>query len=303
MKILMTGGTGLIGRAVGAALVSEGHQVSVMTRNPAKARGRSPFRCEFVEGDLGAGPVHSPQFKDVDAVVHLAGEPIADGRWSDAKKSRLVDSRVALTRHLRESLSAAGADVKIIVSASGVGYYGDRGDEELVESSRPGRGFIPELCVAWENEVESFRGQGTRAVWLRTGMVLSKEGGALPRLRAPFRLGLGGPIAGGRGWTSWIHLDDVVGLYLHALKHTEIAGPVNAVAPGPVRNAEFTGILAGELGVPAVLPLPAFALKIAFGEKATILLDSARVLPRRALETGYEFKFPNLREALRAELG
>lgn len=294
----MTGGTGLIGQKLGPVLQAKGHDIIVLTRNVGQGRARAPFAADFVEGDLQRGPISSPHLADVQAVVHLMGENVGEGRWTDAKKKSLVDSRVQTTRNLRKSVPG----VKHLIASSAIGFYGDRGDEILDESSVAGKGFLADLCVQWEREVQAFREDGVRTVSVRTGLVLSRSGGALPTLAIPFRAGVGGPLAGGKAWMSWIHLDDVVGLYGHALLDTTLEGALNATAPHPVRNEEFTKVLAAELHRPALFPVPALALKLALGEKAEMVLASQNVLPKRAKAAGYPFKYSELREALKAEL-
>lgn len=298
MKILITGGTGLIGRELGKALVRDGHELVIVTRDAKKARALCPFPCRFAEGDLLKAALVSPELDGVNAVFHLMGESIADGRWTEAKKKALVDSRVLSARHLRASLRG----VETMISASAIGIYGDRGDEELTEASAPAADFLGTLCVQWEKAAREFAEDGARVLSLRLGVVLSHKGGALPELLVPFRAGVGGPLAGGRAWMSWIHLDDVVGLFRHALARTDLAGVMNATSPQPVRNAEFTRELSSLLRRPGFLPVPEAGLKLLFGEKASALTASAKVIPRRALESGYVFRFPELRSALRDQL-
>lgn len=294
MKILITGGTGLIGRHLGPVLADEGHELFILSRSAAKAREVCGFKCEIVEGDLLKGPVQGLKSVPFEAAVHLMGENVGEGRWTAEKKKAMVDSRVKTTRHLRASVHG----LKALVAASATGFYGDRGEEELDEESSAGRGFLADLCGAWEREVETFRGDGARVVRLRTGMVVTRQGGALAEMLPAFRAGVGGPIAGGRAWMSWIHLDDIVGLYHRALDDGRWDGVYNAVSPRPVRNAEFTKTLGEVLHRPAIIPIPGFALKLAFGEKAEVLLASQKVHPRRVLEAGYEYKYSSLHEAL-----
>ncbi len=235
----------------------------------------------------------------VDAVVHLAGENIAE-RWTAAKKARIRDSRVKGTQLLCETLTRLSSPPKVLVSASAIGYYGDRGEETLTDDSPPGRGFLPEVCRAWEAATEPARQQGLRVVQLRLGVVLSVAGGALAKMLPPFRLGLGGVLGSGRQYMSWIALDDVVGTLQHAVVTDALQGPTNAVAPRAVTNQEFTKTLGKVLGRPTAMPLPAFAARLMFGEMADeLLLASARVQPTKLLASGYQFRYPELAEALR----
>jgi uncharacterized protein (TIGR01777 family) len=237
-------------------------------------------------------------FDHIDAIVHLAGEPVAQ-RWNYAVKKRIRSSRVDVTRALVESLCAAPAPPRVLICASAVGYYGDRGEEELTESSPPGKGFLAEVCQEWEKEAKNAQNCGVRVVNLRIATVLDPRGGALARMLPPFRLGLGGPIAGGQAWMSWIHVNDLVRLIAWALDQEQVSGAVNACAPAPVRNAAFTRALAAALHRPAKWSVPALALKLFYGEMAQILLASQRVLPARAMELGFPFEYNDIDEALR----
>jgi uncharacterized protein (TIGR01777 family) len=294
VRALLTGATGTVGRRLVATLAAERPRVL----------SRSRERAATVLGDAdvvpwdGRSAVPASAFDGIDVVVHLAGEPAAEGRWSDAKKAAIRDSRVLGTRALVESMRSCATPPRVLVCASAVGFYGDRGDEELHESSPPGKGFLPEVCVEWEREAERFASADTRVVRLRIGIVLDKKGGALPRMVTPFRLGLGGPIGDGKQWMPWVHVDDVVGLALHAFTHG-VSGAINAVAPHPVRQAKFAKVLAAALGRPALLRTPKVALRVAFGEMADVILASQRVLPIRANASGYAFRHPTLEGALR----
>jgi uncharacterized protein (TIGR01777 family) len=237
----------------------------------------------------------------VDGVVNLAGESIA-GRWSDEKKRRLRESRIAGTRRLVEAIALAAERPTVLVSVSAVGYYGDRGEEALTEDSDPGGDFLAQLCQEWEAEAQRAEGLGLRVARLRLGVVLDRNGGALAQMLAPFRLGAGGPLGSGRQWFPWIHRADVVGLFRFALERAEAAGPINAAAPELVRQGEFAEALGRALHRPAFVPTPAFALRLLFGEFAGTLLGSQRVLPERAEALGYAFRFPQIEPALRAIL-
>jgi uncharacterized protein (TIGR01777 family) len=236
-------------------------------------------------------------------VVHLAGESVA-GRWTQAKKKAVRESRVLGTRHLTEALAQTQARPRVFICASAIGYYGNRGDAVLTEDSPAGQGFLPEVCREWEAAGRIAAEAGIRTVNLRLGMVLSPKGGALEKMLTPFKLGLGGRMGSGQQWWSWIHVDDIVGALHHVLRGDSLTGPVNLVAPNPARNAEFTQVLASVLRRPAVFPVPAFAARLAFGEMADeLLLSSARVAPAKLRASGYAFQFAELRAALEDLLG
>jgi uncharacterized protein (TIGR01777 family) len=238
----------------------------------------------------------------VDVVFNLAGEPVAEGRWTADKKRRIRESRVLGTRNLVAGLAAVEKRPRVLVSASAVGYYGERGDEELVETSAAGRGFLAEVCAAWEREALAAADLGMRVVCVRIGIVLARGGGALAKMLTAFRLGAGGKLGDGRQWMPWIHLDDVAGILLHASQDVRIQGALNAVGPCPVTNADFTRALAKAVHRPAFLTVPKTALRLAFGEMGYILTESQRVLPQVAEQTGYAFKHPELDGALKAVL-
>ncbi len=300
MKILITGATGLIGRQVCRSLINEGHQVVVLSRRPPAATdlaGVIAFRWEPV-----AEPPPAEVWEDVEAVIHLAGESVAAARWTDEQKRRIRDSRVKGSRNLVAGMRATPRPPKVFVSASAVGFYGDRGDETLNEGSAPGSDFLSEVCLDWEAEAARARELGVRAAFVRTGVALSQSGGALEKMLLPFKLGLGGRLGDGRQWFPWIHIEDVVGIFLHALMSPAVDGPINGVAPGIVTNEEFTRELAAVLNRPAFFPVPQFALRALMGEMAEVVTASQRVVPQVALDTGYRFKYPNLRPALESLL-
>lgn len=297
MKLLITGGTGFIGSALVRALAERGDRLVVLSRQPGSA-GELPPGTERLQWNTTSPPSRSA-FDGVDAVVHLAGESIAQP-WSAARKKRIRRSRVDATRWLVDAILDLDEPPRVMVGGSAVGIYGDRGDELLTETSAQGSGFLAELCRDWEAEAARATGAGSRVVHLRTGIVLDQGGGALAPMLPVFKLGVGGRIASGRQWMSWIHRDDVVGLILHALDRGEIAGTLNATAPEPVRNAEFTRTLAATLHRPAVIPVPGIALRVVLGEAAEMLVGGQRVMPERALATGYTFRHPTLEPALRA---
>lgn len=298
MKALVTGATGFIGRGLVASLA---HPV-VLSRGPERAR-RELGAVDSHPWDPAAEPPPAEVFEGVEAVFHLAGDPIAEGRWNDAKKRRLRESRVLGTRHLIETLGTIKKRPGVLVAASAVGYYGDRGDETLDERTAPGKGFLADLCVDWEAEAMKATGLGMRVVMVRIGMVLGASGGALAKMLLPFKIGAGGRLGSGRQWMGWIHVDDLVGLFLFAAGTKGVSGPINGVAPVPVTNAEFTRTLGSVLRRPAAFPAPASMLRLALGEFADVLLSSQRVLPAAAEMAGYTFRHPRLEGALREILG
>jgi uncharacterized protein len=299
MRVTLTGATGLIGSRLVAALRDRGDEVTVLSRDPARAGRRLGVGAERWEPLEGRAPVHALAGRD--AIVHLAGERV-DQRWSDESRPRILASRETGTRNLIEGLRAAEPHPEVLVSASGVGYYGPRGDEVLDESAAPGTDFLARVCVAWEAEAERAEELGMRVVRMRTGVVLDRRGGALARMLIPFRLGVGGPVAGGEQWLPWIHVDDLVGLYLAAIDGDGWSGPVNASAPEPVRNREFSRALGRALRRPAVLPVPGAALRLLYGDMAEIVTEGQRAVPQRALEREYAFRHADLDAALRDAL-
>lgn len=297
MKTLLTGATGLIGRELVARL---GGAV-VLSRDPERARRTLPG-VEAHAWAPEAGPPPAEAFQGVEAVFNLAGEPVGEGRWTAERKRRIRDSRVLGTRNLVAGLATLERRPRVLVSASAVGYYGDRGDEILDETSPPGRGFLADVCAEWEREAMAAERLGVRVVCVRTGIVLARGGGALAKMLTPFRMGVGGRLGDGRQWMPWIHVDDEVGLLLHARNDARIQGALNAVGPRPVTNAELTRELGRALHRPALLPVPKTALRLAFGEMSEILTASQRVLPKEAERTGYAFEHPELAGALAALL-
>jgi uncharacterized protein (TIGR01777 family) len=296
MRISVTGSSGLIGSALVPFLAAQGHEVGRVVRSTTAA---GAWRW-----DPGAGHVDAGAVNGKDAVVHLAGEPIAAGRWSAARKARIRDSRVRGTRVVAEAVARANPRPKALLCASAMGFYGDRGDERLTEASAPGRGFLSDVSREWEEACAPARDQGVRVVNLRFGLVLSPAGGALAKMLLPFRLGAGGVVGSGKQWWSWVALDDVGGAIQHALVTPGLSGPVNVAAPNPVTNAEFTRTLGRVLARPTLFPVPVFAARLAFGEMAdALLLASARVVPERLQQTSYVFRHPELEGALRHLLG
>jgi uncharacterized protein len=293
MRVLVTGASGLIGREVCGLLEGEGHEVHRTSRRASSGSGGSSFQW------MPETQVLPPEaIAEADAVIHLAGEPIAEKRWSSEEKRKIRDSRVLGTRNLVAGLSAAGKPPSVLISGSAVGYYGDGGSRELDESAPAGEGFLSDICREWENEALAAAKLGMRVATVRTGVVLSTKGGALQRMLPAFRLGAGGKLGSGEQWFPWIHIADIAGLFLHSLTRDTVSGAVNGVAPGIVNNAEYTDTIAGVLQRPALVNVPEFALKLLFGEMSEVLLSSQRVTPRVALETGYQFKFADLKSAL-----
>lgn len=300
MRIVLTGGTGFIGRALCASLVRDGHQVTVLTRNAGSASHMLGTLVAAVEWNgLDAGSWEQ-SLEGADAVINLAGAPIADARWTDARKKLLQDSRVLATRLLVEAMSRRSSKPGTLISASGIGYYGASDDRMLDESAPRGRGFLADLCLAWEGEALRAAERGTRVVLLRTGMVLEQEGGALPKMLLPFKLFAGGPVMPGTQWISWIHRRDHIGLIQWALATPGLSGPLNAVAPGAVTMAQFCTLLGRALRRPSWLPVPGLALKLMLGELATLMTTGQRVNPAKTLSGGYVFHYPTLEPALRA---
>lgn len=301
MKILLTGATGFIGRKLALRLFREGHDLIVLSRNGRSVSRRLGLPCEAVECDLLVNPPPPRAYSGVDAIVHLAGEPVAEGRWTPARKKAIRESRLLGTRNLVEGMKTRGASApSVFVSTSAIGYYGDRGDELLTETSPPAPegDFLAEVCRGWETEASRAEGFGARVAIMRLGIVLGEAGGALERMLPPFALGLGARLGNGRQWTSWIHVDDVVEAFCLALRDSRARGPLNVVAPEPATNAEFTRTLAHGLRRSAWLAAPSPLLRLGLGEMAGAILASARVLPRGLESLGFEFSHPSLRDAL-----
>jgi uncharacterized protein (TIGR01777 family) len=289
-KILVSGSSGLIGAALIPALKSSGYEITCLVRGTASGK-------EQIQWDP-AQPLVPESVSGFDAVVHLAGESIV-GRWTEAKKRRIRESRVQGTLRLAEALAQAPQRPRVLISASAIGYYGDRGDEALREDSASGSGFLPEVCREWEDATEPATKAGIRTVQVRFGLVLSQHGGALQKMLPPFRLGVGGNMGNGRQWWSWIDIDDLVGAVQHVIKTETLQGPINVVGPNPLTNAEFTKTLASVLSRPALFPMPAFAARLVFGQMGDeLLLASQRVEPAKLLASGYVFQKPDLRAAL-----
>ncbi len=303
MKLAVTGATGLVGGALCQNLIQAGHQVVALARNPEKAREKLPT-VEVVAWDATSGHPPIEALEGLDAVVHLAGEPVAAGRWTSQRKRMIRESRVAGTRNLVEGLSHCQNPPKVLVSASAIGYYGTQGDGLLEETNHPGNDFLAELCQQWESEAKRATDSGVRVVLVRSGLILAREGGALPRMLPPFKMCVGGPLASGTQWMSWIHIKDELEAIRYAIEHDEIEGPLNLTAPNPVTNEEFSRILARVLRRPAFFRVPGFVLRLLLGEMAeTLLLKGQRVLPKKLEQSGYQFSFSNLSRAFEDLLG
>lgn len=302
----LTGATGLVGPRLIGALQRGGAQVSVLSRDSAKAKKRLGAAglqpVEAFDWDLMSAPAPAQALEGRDAVVHLAGENIAQ-RWSVEAKRAIRESRITGTRNLLAGLEQADTRPPTLVSSSGVGYYGAHGEEPLDEDAPPGADFLAKICVDWEREACKASALNMRVVLVRTGVVLDKDGGALEKMLPPFRLGVGGPVAGGRQFISWIHLDDLVGVIVAAVADERWSGPVNATAPEPVSNRDFSRALGRALKRPALLPVPGAALALLYGEMAEIVTEGARAVPAKALVLGYEFAHADLGEALASALG
>jgi uncharacterized protein (TIGR01777 family) len=293
MKCVVSGGTGFIGRRVVARLLQNHHYVGVWSRKPGleKRTAIASFSWDPLEGEPPADSLNG-----MDAVIHLAGENVAQ-RWSADVKRRIRDSRVLGTRHLVDAIARVQHRPKVLVCTSAIGYYGERGDEILTESSPQGEGFLADICREWEAEADRAVELGLRVVKLRIGFVLGNDGGALGKILPVFRAGLGGRLGSGQQWMPWIHVDDVAETFIHAVEN-DISGVWNTTSPNPVTNADFTKQLGNVLHRPAMFPVPGFALKLAFGEFGQHMLDSARVIPGAAIAAGYQFRYPELGPAL-----
>lgn len=295
--VAISGGTGLVGRALSDVLRQQGKSVQAISRQ------KDTSYDETLNWDPAQGLVNPARLESVDAVVHLAGENIAAGRWNDALKGRIRNSRIEGTRNLVKSIAAVEKRPSVLVSASAIGLYGDRDSETLDENAAPGEGFLPEVCEAWEAEADAAAELGVRVVKIRIGLVLSPHGGALQKMLLPFKLGGGGVVGSGKQYWSWIGLHDLTRVIAFCINNEAVQGPVNAVSPQAVTNAEFTKTLGSVLHRPTFLPMPAFAAKLALGEMAdALLLSSANVVPKKLVEHGFEFEYPALKDCLNHEL-
>ncbi len=297
MRVIITGGTGLIGRALAADLAAAGREVIVLSRNPQRSPAMPPgVRLEKWDGRTAQG--WGDLADGAEAIVNLAGESIAGGRWTAARKRRIRESRLAAGAAVVEAVVAARQKPHVVVQASGAGYYGPRGDELILEDTLPGTDFLGQLAVEWETSTAPVEAMGVRRVVVRTGVVLSREGGALPRLILPFRFFVGGPLGRGRQWVPWIHITDEVRAVRFLMENPDAREPYNLTAPNPVPNAQMARVLGRVLGRPSWLPVPAPALRLLLGEMADVLLTGQRAVPQRLLEAGFIFRFPELDAAL-----
>jgi uncharacterized protein (TIGR01777 family) len=296
MDVVVTGASGLIGTALKGALERAGHRMVSMVRRQASG--------DAVHWDPDRGEIDAGALEGVGAVVHLAGEGIGNKRWNAEHKARVKDSRIRGTSLLAQTLAKLEKPPKVLVSGSAVGYYGDRGDEVLTETSRPGNDFLAEVCTAWEGATAAAKEAGVRVATIRTGIVLSGRGGVLPKMLTPFKFGVGGKLGSGRQWVSWIALEDEVGAIVHLLDDESLSGPFNLTAPNPVTNADLTKAIGAALHRPTLIPAPAFALKAALGPEMAdeLLLVSQRALPTRLLDSGFTFAHSEIGEALRVAL-
>lgn len=303
MRVTLTGATGLIGSRIVAALARRGDEVTVLSRDPERARRRLGSGIEAIAWDPLGEPAPATALAGRDGVIHLAGEPVAQ-RWSSAAKERIRVSRESGTANLVAGLRSAAPRPRVLVSASAVGYYGPRGDEEVPEPTPPGEDFLAQVCVAWERAAESASELGMRVAIVRNGLVLDPAGGALAKMLPPFRAGVGGPVAGGRQWMPWIHVDDLVSLYLTALDRADDDwnGPLNGSAPEPATNRDFSKALGRALHRPALAPVPRIALRALYGEMEQIVTTGQRAVPQRPLALGFAYAHPELDEALRSAL-
>jgi uncharacterized protein (TIGR01777 family) len=303
MRVTLTGATGLIGTAMVAALRDRDDEMTVLSRNPNRVREKLGAEVRALRWDPLSEPAPAQALADCDAVVNLAGEPVAQ-RWSERAMRAIRDSRVTGTRNLVEGLGGLAADARpdVLVNSSAIGYYGVRGAEPIDEEALAGAGFLAQVCAAWEAEALAVEGLGMRSVQVRTGVVLDRSGGALAKMLPPFRLGVGGPVAGGRQYVAWIHLDDLIGMMLAAIDDVRWSGPINATAPEPVSNRTLSRALGRALHRPALMPVPGLALRALYGEMAEIVTTGVRAVPAKALMLGYEFEHPHLQEALETAL-
>lgn len=292
--VIITGATGLIGRNIVAALLKRNDKVVVFSRDLKKAKNILPDVTEFVEWDYHKPELWKNNLENSDAVIHLAGINLFSKRWNNGFKKSILESRQLSTKNLVDSIKSCKHKPKVFISASGIGYYGDCGDNLLTEDSAKGNDFLADVCEAWENESKQAEQSGVRSVQIRTGLVLSKEDGALKQMLPAFNLFIGGPLGNGRQWSSWLHIDDIVGIYLHAIDNPNLSGAVNAASPHPVMMKEFAKILGKVLNRPSFTPVPKFILRLVIGEAANVVTASQKIDVKKLSNSGYNFKFPDL---------
>lgn len=298
MRVIITGGTGLIGRHLTESLARDQHEVIVLSRNPSKA-SHLPAGVRVERWDGKTATSWGKLADGADGIVNLAGENIGEGLWTTERKRRIVESRLNAGRAVVQAVEEASRKPNVVIQASGVGYYGDRGDEELTEEAAPGDGFIARFAVDWEASTAAVEALGVRRVITRTGGVLAHEAGALPKMLIPFKLFIGGPLGNGKQWLPWIHIADEVGAIRFLLDNPEARGPFNLVAPQPLTNADFGRELARAIGRPYYMPAPAFAIRLLLGEMSSVILEGQRAMPARLTQAGYKFRFPDAASALR----
>ncbi|HRQ53433.1 MAG TPA: TIGR01777 family oxidoreductase [Ignavibacteriaceae bacterium] len=298
-RIIVTGATGLIGQKLVSALIERGDEVIIFSRDITKAKTIIPNANEYVEWDYIKPELWKTKLDNSDAVVHLAGTNLFAKRWNDSFKNEVLKSRQISTKNLVDAIKSCSNKPQVFISASGVGYYGDCGDTILDETSSSGNDFLAEVCKVWEGESKRVEDAGVRSVQIRTGLVLSTEDGALKQMLPPFKFYIGGPLGNGKQWASWLHIEDIIGIYLHAIDNTELRGAVNAASPNPVRMNEFTNTLGNVLHRPSLFPVPKFILRLVIGEAAEVVTASQRVDVQKLLNSDYKFKFDFIKEALK----
>lgn len=298
-KIVITGATGLIGRNLAYKLYEQGSHIIVFSRNSKTARNILKKDFEHIDWNYKNPDAWQDKISDADVVIHLAGINLFAKRWNDEFKNEIITSRRDTTKSLADAIMSSSVKPKVFISASGVGYYGDGGDQILTEDSPAGNDFLAEVCKVWETEAAAVEKIGVRRVSIRTGIVLSTEDGALKRMLLPFKLFIGGPLGNGRQWFPWIHIEDIVGIYIHAIENENLTGAVNAASPNICTMKEFAGTLGKVLNRPSLFSVPRFALKLAIGQAADVVLMSQRVNVKKILDSGYNFKFDNLESALK----
>ena len=296
-KIIITGATGLIGKKLSNSLINRGDEVIIFSRDAEKAKSIFPKAKECIEWNYRNPDLWKSKIENSDAVIHLAGINLFSKRWNESFKKAVLESREVSTKNLVEAINSCANKPEVFISASGIGYYGDCGETLLVENSPKGNDFLADVCEVWESESRKIGEYGIRNVQIRTGLVLSLEDGALKQMLPPFKFFIGGPLGNGKQWSSWLHIDDIVGIYLHAIDSKNLSGAVNAAAPNPVRMKEFAKTLGKALHRPSIFPVPKFVLKIVVGEAAEVVTASQKVDAQKILNSGYKFKFPDLYNA------
>lgn len=298
-RIVITGATGLIGKKLVNALIERNDEVVIFSRDIKKTRLIFPSIKEVIEWDYQKPDLWKSNLENSDAVVHLAGSNLFAKRWNNEFKKSIIESRQVSTKNLVDAIKLCNKKPEVFISASGIGYYGDCGDKILIEDSPIGNDFLAEVCKIWESESAKVEPANVRSVQIRTGLVLSPEDGALKQMLPAYKMFFGGPLGNGKQWSSWLHIDDIVGIYLNAIDNKKLSGPVNAASPNPVTMKEFAKILGKVLNRPSIFPVPKFVLKLVVGEAAEVVTASQRVIPDKLIKSGYEFKFTNLEVALR----